>query len=158
MAFCKKCGAELDSDAKFCPKCGMSVDNGGKNDFSKIVEMSDSTSEFTAEDIKKNKVISIFSYIWILFLVPMLAAKDSKFARFHANQGLVLFIIEIAIVVLQQICSAVFGPIVMLGALVSIVFWLADIATLALTIIGIINVVQGKAKQLPVIGKINILK
>lgn len=159
MAFCKKCGAELDSGAKFCPKCGESVgQSGNKNDFSKIVDMPDSTSEFDAEDIKKNKVISIFSYIWILFLVPMFAAKDSKFARFHANQGLVLFVIETAIVVLQKVFAALLSPVFLLGVLVGIVFWLADIITLALTIIGIINVAQGKAKQLPIIGKINILK
>lgn len=159
MAFCKKCGAELDPSAKFCPKCGEAAGHdGSKTDFSKIVDMPDSTSEFDSEDIKKNKVISIFSYIWILFLVPMFAAKDSKFARFHANQGLVLFIIETAIVVLQKVFAALFGPIFLLGVLVSIVFWLADIVTLALTIIGIINVAQGKAKQLPIIGKINILK
>ncbi len=159
MAFCKKCGAELEAGAKFCPKCGEAANNGGnKNDFSKIVDMPDSTSEYSAEDISKNKIISLFSYIWILFLVPMFAAKDSKFARFHANQGLVLFIIETAAVILQKVCAVVFGPIFLLGALLGIAFWLVDILTLALAIIGIINAVQGKAKRLPVIGKINILK
>lgn len=36
MAFCKKCGAEIDDQATVCPKCGVSqetklevVDNGG---------------------------------------------------------------------------------------------------------------------------------
>ena len=36
MAFCKKCGAEIDDQAVICPKCGVSqvpqpatVDNGG---------------------------------------------------------------------------------------------------------------------------------
>lgn len=159
MAFCKKCGAELDAGTKFCPKCGEAANNGGnKNDFSKIVDMPDSTSEYNAEDIAKNKIISLFSYIWILFLVPMFAAKDSKFARFHANQGLVLFIIETAAVILHKVCAVVFGPIFLLGTLLSILFWLVDILTLALAIIGIINAVQGKAKQLPVIGKITILK
>ena len=33
----------------------------------------------------------------ILCLVPILAAKDSPFAKYHANQGLVLFLLEIVL-------------------------------------------------------------
>ena len=32
--------------------------------------------------------MAILAYFGILVLIPILAAKDSKFARFHANQGL----------------------------------------------------------------------
>jgi uncharacterized membrane protein len=55
-------------------------------------EKNNSTS--TNSDIEINKNISALSYIWILCLVPLLGKKNSKFAQFHAKQGLVLFIIE----------------------------------------------------------------
>ena len=47
---------------------------------------------FDSADIEQNKVMAVLAYIGPLVLVPILAAKDSKFAKFHANQGLTLFI------------------------------------------------------------------
>jgi len=47
------------------------------------------------KDIEENKLIAALSYVWILCLVPLLLKRDSKFAQFHAKQGLVLFIIEV---------------------------------------------------------------
>jgi hypothetical protein len=44
------------------------------------------------KDIQDNKAITYLSYIGLLFLVPMLAKKESKFAMFHAKQGLILTI------------------------------------------------------------------
>lgn len=46
-------------------------------------------------DAEINKNIAALSYIWILCLVPLLGKKKSKFAQFHAKQGLVLFVFEI---------------------------------------------------------------
>ena len=40
---------------------------------------------FDSNDVAQNKVMGILAYIGFLFLVPLLAAKDSKYARFHAN-------------------------------------------------------------------------
>ena len=43
-------------------------------------------------DFEKNKIFAILAYLGILVLIPILAAKDSPFAKYHANQGLVLLI------------------------------------------------------------------
>ena len=40
----------------------------------------------------------------------------------------------------------------------SVITWAVGILIIVLAIIGIINAVQGKAKELPIIGKIKILK
>ena len=47
------------------------------------------------KDVEANKGIAALSYVWILCLVPLLGKRNSKFAQFHAKQGLTLFIIEI---------------------------------------------------------------
>ncbi|MDX2186505.1 MAG: hypothetical protein SFV32_06205 [Opitutaceae bacterium] len=106
----------------------------------------------TAEDIDKNKVFGILSYLWILWLVPLLAAKDSPFAKFHANEGLVLFLAGIVVWFgwLALMIPLAFLPFLLpivgiLGPLISLCF-------LALMIIGIINAANGKMKHLPVIG------
>lgn len=46
-------------------------------------------------DVEANKTVAALSYAWILCLVPLLGKRDSKFAQFHAKQGLVLFGIEL---------------------------------------------------------------
>ncbi|MEI8042594.1 MAG: DUF4339 domain-containing protein [Verrucomicrobiota bacterium] len=38
-------------------------------------------------DVDKNKIFAVLAYLGILFLVPLLAAKESRFARYHTNQG-----------------------------------------------------------------------
>jgi len=91
---------------------------------------------------EEKEPMAILSYIGILFLVPLLVRKDSAFAQFHARQGLVLFIAEIA--------TAMISWIPFIGWLVGLVCW---IMWLVLSIMGIMNVVGGKKVPLPVIGK-----
>jgi len=87
-------------------------------------------------------LIAILSYFGILFLIPILAAKDSPFAQFHAKQGLVLFIAEIATTLITwiPILGWIAGPILY-------IIWFV------LAIIGIVNVLGGKQTPLPIIGK-----
>ncbi len=87
------------------------------------------------QDVEKNKLWALLGYLGILCLIPLLAKKDSKFAQFHAKQGLILLIGEF------------FVWIPFIG-------WILGIAIFILWIIGIINVFSGKMKPLPVVGEI----
>ena len=118
----------------------------------------DRTEEFEKEDIEKNKVMSVLAYIWWLVIVTIVAAPNSKFARFHANQGLVLAIALTVFSILAGILTGVLGWIPVVGWIVSAVFWLIDAAIFALMLYLIITTAQGKAKELPFIGKFKILK
>jgi len=120
----------------------------------KLTNTTDSTSEFDENDIQQNKTMSIFAYLSWLVLIPLLAAKESKFARFHCNQGIILAIVEIIAWVVLSILSII--PYV--GWIFVIFNVLLSVACLVLAILGIINAVNGKAKELPVVGKIRILK
>jgi len=95
-----------------------------------------------APKAENKNMIAILSYLGILFLIPLLAAKDSPFAQYHAKQGLVLFIAEIA--------TWLIAWIPFIGWIAGFVLW---IIWLVLGIIGIVNVVQGKQTPLPIIGK-----
>ena len=127
-------------------------------DVNKIVEEmknpADHTAEFDAADIQKNKVLSLFSYLGILLLIPLFAAKDSKYAKFHVNQGLWLLIAEVATSVLM----AATGFIPVLGTIVAIICWVCDVVLLVYAIIGIVNAVTGKAKEVPFVGKKALIK
>lgn len=122
--------------------------------FNKFNDTPDTTSEYEAEDIEKNKVMALLSYLWILFLVPLFAAKDSKFARFHANQGIILAIIETVV----SILFGILGNIPFIGWIFSILSGLFDLVCLIFVFLGIYNAATGKAKELPIIGKYRILK
>ena len=98
-------------------------------------------------DAEQNKVMGILAYI--IFFIPMLAAKDSRFAMYHANQGLVLFLFSL-------IGQAVGYVIPVIGWF--IILPLIGIACLVFAIMGIINAANGVMKPLPLIGGISILK
>ena len=102
-------------------------------------------------DVDKNKIFAVLAYLGILFLVPLLAAKESRFARYHTNQGVVLFLAAVICSVGGMILS--FIPIV--GCLVMPTVM---IGILAFVIMGIINAAKGECKPLPLIGQFKLIK
>ena len=183
MAFCGKCGTQMNDGVKFCPGCGapnetaapaapatpvqeappvqqnpapQQADSGAK--MAALNNTADTTAEFDKADIDQNKGMSILAYFGPLVLIPILAAKNSKFARYHSNQGLVLLLAAIAYGIVYGILSTIIYAISWrLGFIVSII-GLVSILFTVLAIIGIINAVNGRAKELPIIGKFKILK
>ena len=133
-------------------------------DLNNITNTADTTAEFDQNDIQQNKLMAVLAYLGILVLVPILAAKESKYARYHANQGLVLFIANIVVSVVMGIVGFIVGFIAgftgltFLATLVTIISWLLSAVIFVLAILGIVNAATGKAKELPVIGKIKLLK
>lgn len=124
-----------------------------------VLNTADTTSSFDQNDIESNKVMAVLAYIGLLFLIPLLVAKDSKFAKFHTNQGIVLFIADIAIGVVIGVLAVILAFIPVVGPIIAaIVSGVLGLAIFALMILGIINAATGKAKELPLIGKIKILK
>lgn len=90
----------------------------------------------------KKDLTAILSYIGILVLVPLLAKKDDEFVKFHVKQGLVLFIAEVATLIISWI------PII--GWILGFIAW---IVWVILSIIGIMNVVNGRKASLPLVGQ-----
>lgn len=116
---------------------------------------------FTTEDVNQNKVYGILAYFGILVLVPILAAKDSLYARFHANQGLILLISEFALNIVGRIIRFAL-KVATFGLINDVVNTIVSLAISAITIvylvIGIINACSGEAKRLPIIGGFTLLK
>lgn len=101
-----------------------------------------------AADVEKNKVFGILAYLGILWLVPLLAAKDSPFARYHCNQGLVLFLGAMCV---WFVC-AIITVIPFLNLIMLLVWPVFGITCLIFVILGIINAANGVCKPLPLIG------
>ncbi len=102
---------------------------------------------FEAQDIEKNKVIAALAYL--IFFLPLLAAPDSKFGKFHANQGLWVLIIGFAVSIVLN-----FLPWFIRYYIVSIV----NLALFVFVVYLAYNAYSGKAFELPVVGNIVIFK
>ena len=91
----------------------------------------------------KNTLMAVLAYLGILIIIPLLMAKSDSFVKFHIKQGLVLVVIELAIWALGM---------TMIGWQLWQLLQLVNLGVLILAIIGIVNVVQGKEKELPLLG------
>lgn len=98
------------------------------------------------------KVIFSLCYLWgILFFIPLILYKDDAKAMRHANEGLVLLLFS-------AVGNIVFGILSSITWIFSLIAAIYSFAILILGIIGILYIITDKDKELPVIGKIKIIK
>lgn len=110
----------------------------------------DVTSDFDSRDIEANRFMAILSYLSVLVIIPVVAARGSRFAMFHANQGVVLAAFEVVF----GIIVSLLGWIPIIGLLVRLAVSIIGLVCLGLSIWGIVNAVNGRAVKLPVVGDI----
>ena len=199
MAFCKNCGNQISDDAMFCDNCGTAVnDNGasaqqndqqysgpqqytGAQQYSSSQQYSDPQQNGYNQqpvqpevlsgdaDYQSNKGIACLSYLSLLFLIPLFAAKHSEYTRFHVRQGATLCAASLAYAIVQAVLMAILNSIFRpeltwfgyrqhpFVSLVGVILGLASIFFLVLAIIGIVNAATGKRAELPVIGKFDLI-
>jgi uncharacterized membrane protein len=106
--------------------------------------------------IGDGKLYAILGYILpFLFFLPMVidSLKGNAFARFHANQQLILLILWIGV---QFVLGNVLYMVLGMGAYA--LMPILNLAILVLAIMGIVHAAQGQMKELPVVGKFKLLK
>lgn len=164
MAFCGKCGNELKDGEKFCSSCGAPVDQASssttaanaafenaKKQAETIFVTKDTANEYDKSEIEANKIICMLAYIPILFFLPLvLCPKNSKYARFHANQGLLLLILSVVINIVGILL--LFIPVLGL-----VLMPLLELVILGAIAYGIVFTVLGQVRELPIIGGIRII-
>lgn len=170
--FCRFCGSKLPEDSVICSNCGKDntlpvVNTEGNNQeikvnkserldkFKDLVAVTDKSGGFTNKDKEDNRGVALLSYIPLLFLVPMLTANKSPFARFHASQGLILFIIQVIVLAIQGVFSFM-RKVPFIGPFIFVLLWLVQILLLIAAIYMLVTTAQGKAKKLPFIGGVEL--
>ena len=103
---------------------------------------------FDPQDVADNRLISGIAYFYILFFLPLVACPNSRYGRFHANQALLLFLAN-------TIGGTLLGWIPFIGPFA---VWIFGICVFSFGIMGFLNAFNGKARELPYIGHIRLLK
>jgi uncharacterized membrane protein len=112
---------------------------------------------YDEEDIKQNKTMAGLAYI--LFFLPLIVCKDSRFGRFHANQGLLLLILSVVGYIAISIVTTILATITWrLFGFITLLYSIYGLFIMAVAIYGLVNGLNGKVKELPVIGKYRIIQ
>ncbi len=93
------------------------------------------------------KVTSIVAYLsWIGLLIAFVAG-DREGAKFHLNQSLVIWLagIVLGVVMIVPVLGWLVG---LVGGIFLFICW----------IIGLVSAIQGQEKEIPLLGKIQLLK
>ncbi|MFA6637070.1 MAG: DUF4870 domain-containing protein [Candidatus Omnitrophota bacterium] len=91
--------------------------------------------------VTKDNISAILAYLWVLCLIPVLMKKDDPFVKFHARQGLMLFIIEVAL--------GIIGIVPFLGVIIS---QIGGLVCLVVSVLAIIQVLKGNQWKIPYVG------
>ena len=165
MAFCGKCGAQIEDGLEVCQTCANATNEGAVQADAPVAQAAPAPAA-SDNDAQVNKNMGILAYI---LCIPLFTGdyKKSPFVKFHTNQGVVLYIVSIAYSIISSIIqSAVRVPRYVYGIYygrytpgwLSFILGIGSLFVFILWIIGIVNASKGEKKPLPLIGGINIIK
>lgn len=105
-------------------------------------------------DQQNSQMMAVLAYLGPLALIPYFMKPQDEFTAFHTKQGIKLFLAEIITLVLSYVSALFFAAsasatlfVLLTGALN-----LVSLGWLVLSILGVVNVIQGKKTSLPLIG------
>lgn len=103
----------------------------------------DDKSRLRAEDAEDNRYWAALAYFGILFLIPLLLRPGSRFAKYHGQQGMMLFLVAIVFSFMVKIPLVGWLIIAPVGGLYIVICF----------VIGIANALAGHRSRLPIIGR-----
>lgn len=105
-------------------------------------------------EVQKKLLLSLAYVFGILFFLPLIVYPDDAEARFHANQSLLLLLVTV-------VGEFVFGILTLIpavGIVFSILCGVFGLLILACCIYAIVCICRGDKGELPVIGRIRLIK
>lgn len=87
-------------------------------------------------DIRENKDIAAFSYVWIMSVIIYALKKDSKFIRYHSKQATLLFVLSILVAMIPYLGRYLVFLVV------------------AGMLLGFVHAAQGHYADVPFVGKL----
>lgn len=181
MKYCTKCGKEIKGKVNFCGNCGAKIKSSSDIDndifdkigdnVEKILDTDDTTKKYNKKDIEDNKGYAALSYIGPLAILTYVKDKNSKYVKYHAIQGMNLLFIELCFIIVANLlslikitsnCTRYFGNIEncvrQTPTFITLPIKIIGLLLFALSIIGFVFSLLGKAKKIPLVEKINLFR
>lgn len=104
-------------------------------------------------EILSGRALAAVAYLPMLFLIGLLDAPRNRYVRFHARQGLVLFLAEIVAWIALAIYDGSVGRIPVIGLIFGAALRLVTGLTfLAAAVYGIAKALAGETVRIPFLG------
>ena len=147
MAFCPKCGAQVEDGAPFCAACGTNL--AGGQTFT--ADPWDHTAEFDSKDISDNKCFALLPYLLgtLGIIIVALVANASPYAKFHLRQAVKFVVVN---TILTILCALLFWTI-----LVPIAAGVCFVIVFVLKVIVVFQIFGGKAVEPSIIRGLKFL-
>lgn len=126
----------------FEPEANNEQSNSQINQTTVTNSTSESTNAKSSFDFSEINIMAALSYVGPLVIIPFLTHRENPYVLFHIKQGLVLLAIALVLHVSTFILFFLL-PFIML----------INLGLFILSIIGIINALQHKEKDVPITGK-----
>jgi uncharacterized membrane protein len=150
MAFCAKCGAQLNAGSGFCASCGTAV--AGQNVTTSGAAAAPAQTSASAPSAgMTDNLAAALSYIWIVGLIFLLIEPYNKnrFVRFHAFQSVFY---GVAWMILWFGIHIVFAIMPFLGLLILPIYALIGLGGFVYWLFLAFKAYNNEQYKIPVIG------
>lgn len=162
MKICEYCGSQIDEKAKFCEHCGAGQELQHEVSQPMHTEEVSGVSPNVAQDTSKQeqpkKSMAVLAYLSWLIFIPLLMAREDDFVRFHLNQALSLLLVKMLLMVISSRLDGMVNTLPMLAARLGGLVAVVNLIRFIFVVMGLIYALQGRKKELPLIGRIRMLK
>jgi uncharacterized membrane protein len=152
MAFCAKCGAQLNAGSGFCAACGTAVSGQSVTTSGAATAPAQSSAGAPSAGMTDN-VAAALSYIWIVGLIFLLIEPYNKnrVVRFHAFQSVFY---GVAWMILWFGMHIVFAIMPFLGLLILPIYALIGLGGFVYWLFLAFKAYNNEQYKIPVIGEI----
>lgn len=130
-----------------------------------LLNTKDYTNTYSYEEIESGKTLSIISYL--VPIVPFILSKKNNYVHFHTTNGMNILFTYLIFLIIKRTLSYIFGTpcdlisgikCMILPISLRIIFALINMLFSFIVLLGLLNVCNNKAKDLPLINKIKLFK
>lgn len=130
-----------------------------------LLNTEDYTENYSLEEIESGKTLSIVSYL--IPIVAFILSKKNSYVHYHTTNGMNILFTYLIFLIIKRTLSYIFGTpcdlisgikCMILPLSLRILFALINMLFSFIVLLGLLNVCNNKAKDLPLISKIKFFK
>ena len=130
-----------------------------------LLNTEDYTENYSLEEIESGKTLSIVSYL--IPIVPIILSKKNSYVHYLTVNGMIILFAYLIFLIIKRTLSYIFGTpcdlisgikCMILPLSLRILFALINMLFSFIVLLGLLNVCNNKAKDLPLISKIKFFK